>query len=79
MSSELEDTMTATSITYLVAHEHINDLRREAERNRRAAQGRRSRSSALSAPRRFAQRVVRPATGDRSLGTGTVPANTSST
>jgi hypothetical protein len=59
MSSELEDTMTATSITHLVAQEHINDLLREAEHSRRAAEVRPSRRSTLSAPRRFARRVVR--------------------
>jgi hypothetical protein len=71
MSSELEDTMTATSLTYLVAQEHINDLLREADRNRRAAEVRPSRRSTLAAPRRFARRVVGPRVRDRSVGNGT--------
>jgi len=71
MSSELEDTMTATSLTYLAAQEHINDLLREAKHSRRAAEVRRSRRSTLATPRRFARRVVRPAT--KPLATPTAP------
>jgi hypothetical protein len=62
MSSELEDTMTATSITHLAAQEHLNDLLREAEHGRRVAEVRPSRRFTLWSPRRFARRVVRPAT-----------------
>jgi hypothetical protein len=71
MSSELEDTMTATSITHLAAHEHINDLLLEAEHSRRAAEVRRSRRPTLATPHRFARRVVGPRVRDRSVGTGT--------
>jgi hypothetical protein len=44
MSSELEDTMTAMTVTHLAAQEHINDLLREAERSRRVAEVRPSAS-----------------------------------
>jgi hypothetical protein len=40
--------MTATSLTYLLAREHINDLRREAKRERRAAHVRSSRRFKVS-------------------------------
>ena len=63
--------MTATSLTYLVAEEHINDLLREAEHSRRAAGVRRSRRSTLATAGRFARRVVGPRVRDRSVGTGT--------
>ena len=61
--------MTATSPSYLAAEEHINDLLREAEHSRRAAEVRRSRRSTLATPRRFARRVVGPRV--RAVGTGT--------
>ena len=63
--------MTAASLTYLAAREHINDLLREAEHSRRAAEVRPSRRSTLATPRRFARRVVGPRVRDRSVGTGT--------
>jgi hypothetical protein len=63
MSSELEDTMTAITVTHLAAQEHINDLLRDAEHSRRAAEVRPpSRRVTLWSRRRFARRVVRPAT-----------------
>ena len=63
--------MTATSLTYLAAQEHVADLLREAEHSRRAAEVRPSRRSTLATPRRFARRVVGPRVRDRSVGTGT--------
>ena len=68
MSSELEDTVTATTLTHLVAQEHINDLLREAERCQRVAEARRSRRFTLWSPSRFARR---PRARDRSVGTVT--------
>jgi hypothetical protein len=60
--NELEDTMTATDLTYLAAKEHINDLMREAERSRRAAEVGSPRRVRLSIPRVFTRRVPRTAT-----------------
>jgi hypothetical protein len=53
--------MTATTFTYLVAREHINDLRREAERHRLAAEVATPRLVRFSIPRLFARRIARPA------------------
>ena len=53
--------MTATTLTYLAAREHVNDLLREAERNRRAADVPAPRRLTLSIPRPFARRVGRAA------------------
>ena len=53
--------MTATTLTYVAAREHNNDLRREAERNRRAADLGAPRRIILSVPRPFARRVARTA------------------
>ena len=58
---ELEETMTATTLTYLAAREHINDLRREAERHRRAADGTNRHRFRCSIARPLARRLVRPA------------------
>jgi hypothetical protein len=55
----LEETMTATTLTYFAAREHVNDLRREAERNRRRADVSAPRRITLSIPRPFARRVGR--------------------
>ena len=57
----LEETMTATTLTYLAAREHVNDLLREAQRNRRAADVPAPRRLTLSIPRPFARRVGRAA------------------
>jgi hypothetical protein len=55
--------MTATTtMTYLVAHEHINDLRRDAERNRLAAQIRPRRRMHLPIPRIVGRRATRTST-----------------
>jgi hypothetical protein len=54
--------MTSTPLTYIVAQEHINHLRREAERHRRAAEVATPRPVRFSIPRRFARRTARPAT-----------------
>jgi hypothetical protein len=58
----LEGTMTATSLTYLAAREHIDDLRRDADRHRRAAQARPARRVRLSILRALARRNARAAT-----------------
>jgi hypothetical protein len=52
--------MIATA-NYLVAQERINDLTREAERNRRAAAARSPRRASLSIPRVFARRTAKTA------------------
>jgi hypothetical protein len=49
--------MTATSLTYLAAREHINELMRDAERRRRIAGARSPRRVRLSIPRVFARRA----------------------
>jgi hypothetical protein len=54
--------MTATTFTCLVAREHIDDLRHEAERGRLAAEFATSRPVRFSIPRLFARRNARPAT-----------------
>ena len=54
--------MTATALTYIAAQEHIDDVRRNAERHRLAAQGRSPRRVRLSVPRLFARRAPRTAT-----------------
>jgi len=54
--------MTATSLTYLVAQEHINDLMRDAERRRGIAGARSPRRVRLSIPRIFARRAPKTAT-----------------
>jgi hypothetical protein len=53
--------MTATTFTYLVAHEHIDDLRREAERHRLTAEVAAPRPVRFSIPRLVARRNARPA------------------
>jgi hypothetical protein len=62
ISTELEETMTHTTLTYLAAQEYINDLMRDAERRRRVAEARAPRRVRLSIPRLFARRVARTAT-----------------
>ena len=57
MSNELEEAMTATTITYLAAREHLNDLRREAEQSRRAPRPQRSHRR-IAIGRAFARRVI---------------------
>ena len=55
--------MTGITVTHLAAQEHINDLLREAEHSRRVADVRPpSRRVMLWSRRRFARRVLRPAT-----------------
>ena len=54
--------MTHTTLAYVAAQEHINDLMRDAERRRRVAQARAPRRIRLSIPRLFARRVARTAT-----------------
>ena len=49
--------MTATTVTYLAAQERINDLRRDAEHRRRAAEAGGPRRVRLSIPRLFARRA----------------------
>jgi hypothetical protein len=61
-TDELEETMTATTLTYIAAREHINDLRREADRHRRAGEVTTPRGLKRSIPRSLARRVGRPAT-----------------
>lgn len=53
--------MTAITLTHLAAQEHINDLLRQAERNRRAAEVRPTGRFTLRSRRRIARGVVRPA------------------
>jgi hypothetical protein len=50
------------ALTHLVACEHVNDLLREAQRSRRAAEAAAPRRPKLSLPHRFARRLARPAT-----------------
>jgi hypothetical protein len=54
--------MTATTCSYLVARERIDDLRREAERHRLAAEVATPRRVRFSIPRLFARRLARAAT-----------------
>jgi hypothetical protein len=54
--------MTATALTDIVAQEHINDLMRDAERGRRAAEARPRRHLRFSIPRVIARRIPRAAT-----------------
>ena len=54
--------MTASTITYLAAREHINDLQREADRRRLATEHRAPRRARLTIPRAFTRRVPRAAT-----------------
>jgi hypothetical protein len=54
--------LTATTITRLAAREHVNDLVREAERTRRAAEVTTPRRVRRRLANRFARRVPRPAT-----------------
>lgn len=54
--------MTATTLTYLAAREHINDLRRDADLHRRTTEVSSPRRFRLALPRRFARHVARPAT-----------------
>jgi hypothetical protein len=53
--------MTAATLTYLIAQEHINDLMRDAERRRRVAEVRPLGRLRLSFPRVFARRAARTA------------------
>jgi hypothetical protein len=55
--------MTATSLTYLVAQEHTNDLRREAERDHLAAEVAAPKRVRLTVPRLLARRAAGAATG----------------
>jgi len=57
MSNELEEAMTATTLTHLAAREHINDLRRQAEQSRRAPRLQRS-PRRIAIGRVFARRVI---------------------
>ena len=50
--------MTATTVTYLVAQEHVNDLMRDAERCRRVAEAGGPRRIRFSIPRVFARRAA---------------------
>jgi hypothetical protein len=54
--------MTATALTYLAAQEHVNDLRREAERHRRAASSAAPKRGRLTVPRLSVRRSARAAT-----------------
>ncbi len=54
--------MTATTLTYLAAQEHINELRREAERHRRPAELTAPKRVRLTIPRLFARRIARATT-----------------
>jgi hypothetical protein len=54
--------VTASHITDVVAREHINDLVRDADRRRRAAEARPPRHLRLSIPRVIARRIPRAAT-----------------
>jgi hypothetical protein len=58
----LEDTMTAAALTCIVAQEHINDLRRGAERRRRVVEVRAQHRVRLSIPHAFTRRATRTAT-----------------
>ena len=51
--------MTASTLTYLVAREHINDLRREAHLHRLATELRGARRSRPRVPRLRVRRVAR--------------------
>jgi hypothetical protein len=53
--------MTATTLTYIVAREHISDLRREAERRRRASEAATPRTVRHSVPRLLPRRIGRTA------------------
>ena len=63
--------MTHTTLTYVAAQEHINDLMRSAERRRRVAEVRAPRRVRLSIPL-LARR--RRAHRDRLIAGGTSPA-----
>jgi hypothetical protein len=54
--------MTACTITYFVAREHVNDLQRAADRHRLAAKHRAPRRVRLTVPRLLARRVARVTT-----------------
>ena len=54
--------MTASHLTYLAAREHINDLVRDADRRRVAADARSARRLGLSIPRVLIRRSPRAAT-----------------
>ena len=54
--------MTATALSYIVAQQHINDLMRDAERRRLAAEVRSSRCVRLPIPRLSIRRAARTAT-----------------
>lgn len=60
IANELEEIMTAAPLTDIAAQEHINDLRREAERHRLAAEVATPRPVRFSIPRLFARRIARP-------------------
>jgi hypothetical protein len=53
--------MTATTLTHLAAREHVNDLLRNAQRNRNRAEVSSPRRITLSIRRPFARRVGRTA------------------
>ena len=54
--------MTASTLTYIVARERINDLRRDAERHHRASEVAAPRAVKRSLPKLFARWIGRPAT-----------------
>jgi hypothetical protein len=57
----MEGTMTATPLTCIAAQEHINGLRRDAERHRLADEVAAPRPVKFSIRRPFARRIARPA------------------
>jgi len=54
--------MTASTITYLIARQRINDLHRDADRHRLGAELRAARRVRLAVPRLHGRRVHRAAT-----------------
>lgn len=62
--------MTATALNYIVACEHISDLRREADRRRLASEVAGPHTSWRPLSRVFARRIAQPAAAvdSRALG-----------
>ena len=60
--NEPEETMTASTVTYLAAREHINDLLREADRDRDAAKAAAPRPVRRWVANPFARRLPQPET-----------------
>lgn len=52
--------MTATTLTYIVACEHISDLRHEADRRRRASEIAAPRTIGRWLSKMFARRITQP-------------------